>query len=340
MKRFRILVVGCGGMSRAWLEYAVAREDAEIVGLVDIKVENAEAKAKQFGLTVPCSSDLDAALTGTGANLVFDVTVPESHTAVTRKAFRAGCDVFGEKPLSSSIDEARETVREAARSGRTYSVMQHRRFLKGIRAYRDCVGRLGDIGIVNADFYIGAHFGGFRDLMESPLVLDMAIHTFDQARFLCGADPVSAWCREFNPGWSWYKGAASAVCVFGMSDGSVFTYRGSWCAEGAPTSWEASWRIIGSLGTGVWDGSSPPFAELVQPSPANAFTRDVKRVEAPGDWQGREGHQGALDEMFRALLEGRKAETDCADNLKSLEMVFAAKESARTGKTMHIALPR
>ena len=35
--------------------------------------------------------------------------------------------------------------------------------------------------------------------MDSPLVLDMAIHTFDQARFITGANPISVYCHEFNP---------------------------------------------------------------------------------------------------------------------------------------------
>ena len=36
--------------------------------------------------------------------------------------------------------------------------------------------------------------------------------------------------------------------------------------------------------------------------------------------------------MFLALEEGRRAETDCRDNIKSMEMVFGAVESAKTGK--------
>ncbi len=51
-----------------------------------------------------------------------------------------------------------------------------------------------------------------------------------------------------------------------------------------------------------------------------------------GNWIGNEGHVGCLDEMFMALIEGRKAETDCSDNIKSMAMVFGAIESAKTGK--------
>src|SRR5690606_19566584 len=126
-------------------------------------------------------------------------------------------------------------------------------------------------GSLHADFFLGPHFGGFRDAMDSPLIVDMAIHTFDQARFISGADPVSVYCHEYNPPGSWYAGNASAVCIFEMSDGSLFTYRGSWCAEGFPTSWESDWRATGSRGTARWDGRSMPAAEIVDESGEQGF---------------------------------------------------------------------
>ena len=49
-------------------------------------------------------------------------------------------------------------------------------------------------------------------------------------------------------------------------------------------------------------------------------------------WDGREGHAGCLDEMFAALSEGRKAETDCEDNIQSMKMVFGAIESSKHAK--------
>jgi predicted dehydrogenase len=337
MKRFKIVVAGCGGMSKAWITYAKAREDAEIVGLVDIQMDIAQKKASEHGITAPSFIDLSDAIRKTGANLLFDVSTPEAHEGNTKTAMRLGCDVFGEKPMASRIAAARSVTREAKKLGRKYAVMQNRRYLKGIRAFRGLISeRLGQVGIVNADFYIGAHFGGFRDLMENVLVLDMAVHTFDMARFISGSDAVSVWCREFNPGWSWYKGDASAVCVFEMANGAVFTYRGSWCAEGVNTTWESDWRVVGREGTAIWNGKDSPWAEIIAPREKSDFVNVGTRVEARLDWQGREGHVGCFDEMFASLIEGRPAETECPDNLKTMEMVFSAIESSRTGKTVKL----
>ena len=52
------------------------------------------------------------------------------------------------------------------------------------------------------------------------------------------------------------------------------------------------------------------------------------------EWNGLESHAGAIQEMFDALEEGRDAETDCKDNLKSMMMVFGALESAEVGKKL------
>lgn len=337
MSKHKIVVVGCGGMSNTWFDYAHERTDAEIVGLVDVRIESATAMAEKRGLTAPCFDNLADALRLTDANLVCDVTIPESHREVVTTALRAGCNVLGEKPMGATPDDALEILRTVQETGQRYAVMQNRRYLKQIRALRDFLGTdtIGTPGSIFADFFIGAHFGGFRDLMDSPLILDMAIHTFDQARFISGANPVSVYCHEFNPAGSWYQGNASAICIFEMDNGAVFNYRGSWCSEGFNTSWESDWRIIGPRGTIRWDGAAQPTCEVVDVNEVG-FRRSVKPVPVPSTWAGREGHFGCMDEMFAALDEQRLAETDATDNIKSVAMVFGAIESAQTGMKVNL----
>ena len=334
---YKVVVAGCGGMSNAWIDYAMERADTEIVGLVDIKLEFADKMKEKKGLACGTFTDLAEAIAATGANVVFDVTIPASHYQVASTALQAGCHVFGEKPLAETMEQCNEIVRLSERTGRAHAVMQNRRFDPRIRSLRRLVdsGRIGKVGFIGADFFIGAHFGGFRDAMDSPLLLDMAIHTFDQARLISGADPVSVYCHEFNPAGSWYAGNASAICIFEMSDGSVFNYRGSWCAEGAPTSWEAQWRVIGDKGTAIWDGHGAPYAELVAPGPQDGkFIKDYVRIdsEAPSEEEeANTGHRGCLEEMFRSLAEDRPAETDCRDNRYSMAMYSARSRARRRG---------
>ena len=63
MKHFNVIVVGCGKMSGAWIDYANRhKEDISIVALVDIVEENAKKTAEQFDLGCPVFTDLDTAL--------------------------------------------------------------------------------------------------------------------------------------------------------------------------------------------------------------------------------------------------------------------------------------
>ncbi len=338
MKRFRAALVGCGQMANTWVAYALERADTEIVAVVDLNADAAQAMLERHGLTCPAFTTLTAALAATQPNLVFDVTIPDAHEAVALEALASGCDVFSEKPLAAGMAAARRIVDAARAHGRTHAVMQNRRYLHAARALKSSLerGDIGTPGLYTADFFIGAHFGGFRDAMDSPLLLDMAIHTFDSARFFSRANAVSVHCTEFNPAGSWYTGNAAAVCTFTLSSGAVFSYRGMWCAEGFPTSWEADWRITGSLGTARWDGSSAPQLEVLTDPAQPGFTRGVARRELPSEDTAREGHAGCLDEMFTAVLEGRAPETVGSDNAHSLAMVFAALESARTGAVVSI----
>ncbi|XEC94790.1 Gfo/Idh/MocA family protein [Paenibacillus tarimensis] len=337
--KHKIIVAGCGGMANVWVKDALTRKNTEIVGLVDINLESAKSMSEKHGVNCELFTDISEALSSTNANLVFDVTIPASHFQISSTAMKHGANVFGEKPMSESMEEARKLIAIAEETGRSYSIMQNRRFNAPMRSIHKSIkeGKIGKVGYIGANFFIGPHFGGFRDVMASPLILDMAIHTFDQARYLTGSDPLSVYCLEYNPPGSWYTGNASAVCIFEMSDGSVFTYSGSWCAEGVPTSWDSAWRINGEIGTIIWDGASEPYSEIVSPiDQTGKFIREYEKLVISSDYLGRWGHQGCFDEMFDAIEEGRLAETDCRDNIKSMAMVYGAIDSARTSEKIDL----
>ncbi|MFQ3668638.1 MAG: Gfo/Idh/MocA family oxidoreductase [Fimbriimonadaceae bacterium] len=331
---FRCVQVGAGGMGHTWLGILTRRGDVEIAGLVDLRVEAARRLAEEKQVSPAyVGDDLERAIAETKPDFVVDVTVPEAHHDVTVTALAAGLHVLGEKPMAATMEQARAMVAASEKAGRLYMVSQSRRYDERLWAYRRLIESLGGLGILNVDFYLGPHFGGFRDQMASPLLLDMAIHTFDQARCLSGCDPVGVFCEEFNPSWSWYSGDACANALFEMSGGVRFNYRGSWCSEGLGTSWEGSWRAVGRRGTAVWDGHDHIAAETV--------------VRTEGLWSELERHEGvrepmlggvegALDDFLNAIRTGKPPMGECHDNIKSLAMVFGAIESSRVGRRVAI----
>jgi predicted dehydrogenase len=328
-------------MSRRWLDVASRIEGLTVVGLMDIREEAARQRAGDFGLEhAVLGTDLGQVLDETAPDIVFDCSVPEAHAPVTLAALERGCHVLGEKPMADSMENARRMVAAAGKAGRLYAVIQNRRYDPRIRRLRRFLagGALGELSTLNCDFYIGAHFGGFRDRMEHVLLLDMAIHTFDAARFISGADPVSVYCREWNPAGSWYDHDASAVAVFEMTSGLVYTYRGSWCAEGLNTTWECDWRVIGSRGSATWDGADRVRAEVVEKG--GGFHSEMAEAEVPEAPDGAKhgGHEGIIREFVDCVRNGGTPETVCTDNIKSLAMVFGAIESAGKGQPVEIQI--
>jgi predicted dehydrogenase len=174
--------------------------------------------------------------------------------------------------------------------------------------------------------------------MQNVLLLDMAIHTLDAARFMAGKVPLAVYCHESNPRGSWYAHGAAANAIFEFSDDVVFNYRGSWSAEGANTSWESAWRITGTTGTVTWDGAEAFDAHVVAGD--TGFFRELRPLAVPeaADESQTHGHASVIAEFLAAIDGGRQPETAGSDNIKSLAMVFGAIESARTRQRIEITI--
>lgn len=337
------VICGCGSMAKGWLKAIAEHEDLagriRIAGLVDLDLAVAEKLAEEFNLIdVKCGTDLAAMLAETGVELLFDIVVPPARMNVVKIGLEHGCHVLSEKPMATSLHQADEMIALADKAGRIHAIVQNRRYIPGIRRLRAFVesGAIGELTGIHCDFFIGAHFGGFREDMDNVLLLDMAIHTFDAARFVSAKVPQAVYCYETNPKGSWYRDGASAFAIFEMSDAVTFTYRGSWCAEGANTPWESQWRITGSKGTVLWDGAEHFDAHRV--SSDEGFLREQEAIDVPEtvNVYETEGHASVIGAFLKAVETGEKPETAGADNVRSLAMVFAAIESAKTGQRVMI----
>jgi predicted dehydrogenase len=335
----RAVLVGCGLMSRRWLEAAARIEGLTIVGLVDIDPSRAQSRADEFGLTHSIvGSNLDAVLSSTKPHLVFDIVVPDARYDVVRTGFAHGCHVLSEKPMAASLADAQSLICSAKEAGRIHAVVQNRRYLEGIRRIRSFLasGEIGAVTSVHSDFFLGPHFGGFREAMENVLLLDMAIHTFDAARYIIGTQPQAVYCHETNPKGSWYAHGASAYAIFEFEENVTYTYRGSWCAQGLRTSWESAWRVIGEDGTLTWDGHDTFRAE--REFQTGGLLREAQAIPVPplASVARIGGHEGVMRDFVEAVRTGAAPETVNSENIKSLAMVFAAIESAKARQRVNV----
>jgi predicted dehydrogenase len=322
----RVVLVGAGNMGRHWLDVIAETPEVRLVGLVDLAVDLARGAAEQRGLDIVVGDSLAAVASESGAQAVIDVTVPPAHHAVNTEALFAGLPVLCEKPIAPTVAETLSLAAAEEVTGQLLMTSQSRRYYPALAELKLALPALGQVGIVSTEFFKAPHFGGFRDEMAHPLLVDMAIHSFDVARYLLDADPVSVDCRTFNPGWSWYRGDAAATATFVFDDGTRFGYTGSWCSPGLETSWNGNWRISGALGSASWDGEGRPRVELVDDSAG-------QQSRTP---PGRSEIAGALDEFVGALRTGVVPSGDVHSNVYSLAMVEAAVLSAENERTVQL----
>jgi predicted dehydrogenase len=323
----RGLLAGVGLLGPYWGRELVESPDTELVGVVDLDAERARAAADDLGLDrLPTSASLEQMLDELRPDFLVNVTPPAAHHDVTIAALERGLDVLSEKPLAASLAEAEAMIAAADRAGRLFMVSQNRRYMPELVAFRDTVALLGPLSTLTCEFHIAHRVPDSRFLnsFPQPLLLDMAIHLFDGARAISGADPLSVYCDSYNPPWSWYAGPAAAHAVFRMSDELRFAFTGNWAADGFRTSWTGLWRAVGERGSATWDGESAPRVE------ADGVKAVVPRA-APRDPERFLGLEGALADFVAAVRTGSTPAGECHDNIRSLAMCHAAVESARLG---------
>ena len=334
-QKYKLMVVGCGVISDEWFEAMKDRKDIEVAAMVDIRPEAAKAQQEKFGISCHIYTDFDTALAEVKPDIVVDLANAPAHCEITKKSLKAGCDVFGEKPMCMTREEGMELLKTVQETGRVFNVMQNRRYLPGVRALRHAVqsGTLGKIWMVCCEIYVNADLNGGRNNLPYPMLQDQAIHSFDSARFILGADAETVYCHSYNPEGSHYNGDGSGACIFEMSDGSVLVYNAVMDTNVMKTAWHSQWRIIGTKGTAVWNGfDETAQAELLRED----GTSEKVLLELPPQWDQIPWFTGGVNEMLEALKEGRMAETDCSTNYGSVAMTFSAIESVKTGQKVKV----
>lgn len=313
-------------MGREWIRLVSNSSDAELVGLVDISVDAATDALEREGLTgVPVSASLGELIAATSPDAIIDVTIPQAHHAVTTEALFAGLPVLCEKPLAPTLAQGMSMAATSEFTRQLLMVSQSRRYFRTLAAFKRQLASIGDIGILSTQFFKYPTLSGFRLELDHVLLVEMAIHGFDCARFLLDREPIAVRCVESQPSWSEFapNAAPAASAMFEFEGGVHFAYTGSLVSAGLETTWNGEWRASGSLGTALWDGESAPVASTGTP--------------AEIDQTSPEEIAGGLAEFIAALRTGVTPSGEVRSNIISLAMVEAAARSAETGDRVTIA---
>lgn len=335
----KVIQLGIGGMGNTWLNAVRRSQDVTYAGFVEINDAIAREQAATYNLDpATIFKSLPAALQALDADAVIDVTPPQFHKDNSLLALEAGLPVLSEKPLAAKPEDARAIAAKAQETGITHMVAQNYRYSPLAQTVKSVIdsGELGAVGSVRAEFYRGPHFGGFREQMPQPLIVDMAIHHFDMMRFFLDSDPSEISARSWNPPWSWFEGDASAAAVLRFDTGVFASYSASWCSQALPTSWNADWRFDCEKGVMLVKDDVVTIQELLRITDTLANAHGERR-RVPLLEMEREGQDYLLHEFFEAVTKGKPAATSAQDNIRTIEFVFGVVQACNSGKAVALA---
>ena len=204
----RVGLIGCGFMGRMHANVYQTLEKAELVAAVDIKQDVVDKYAADFGI---------AAYTSLGDLLaneqidVVDICLPTYlHSQFTIAAAKAGKNVFCEKPMALTVDQADEMIAACSEAGVKLMIGHCIRFWPEYAILKKLTdgGTLGKLLSVNLTRY-GAFptWSSENWLSDSSKagggVLDMHVHDTDFVLYLLGEpDSINTWgsTDEKGPG--------------------------------------------------------------------------------------------------------------------------------------------
>lgn len=115
MKKVKVGVIGCGNISRIYMQNLQKFEITELVACADIDIARAEQRAEEFGIPKSCTPE--QLLADPEIEIVVNLTVPAAHAEVSMMALQAGKHVYVEKPLAATVEEGERVLKLARERG-------------------------------------------------------------------------------------------------------------------------------------------------------------------------------------------------------------------------------
>lgn len=195
MGKLRVGVIGAGQIGKHHIQRYSEIADAEIVGICDVRKDEAERVAAQYNVGYT-TDDYHQLLARDDIDAVDVCLHNRLHMPVTVDALEAGKNVFCEKPMSWTYAESKQMVAAAQRSGKKLAVQLATIFSPETRAARRLIddGRIGAVYYAkcytyrrrNRPFVDGYGTAQFvtKETSGGGTMLDMAIYSLGRMMYL------------------------------------------------------------------------------------------------------------------------------------------------------------
>ncbi|MDE3052914.1 MAG: Gfo/Idh/MocA family oxidoreductase [Gemmatimonadota bacterium] len=340
-RTFDLALVGCGRISKNHFD-AIARTDGLRLGAV-CDVDEARAREAGEAYGVPWFTSLDELLKSARCDIVALCTPSGLHAPQGVLAARAGKHVLSEKPMATTLAAADDLVEACDAAGVHLFVVKQNRLNPPIQLLRRAVdkGRFGRIYLANVtvrwqrpqDYYDAAPWRGTWEF-DGGAIMNQASHYVDLLQWLVGpvesvVAKTATQARQIEA-----EDSGAAVLKFrsgalGVIEVNVLTY---------PRNLEGSITILGEKGSVKIGGTAVNKVEHWQFAEYDDDDKQIETVSTnPPNVYGF-GHLGYYANVLAVLRGEAKADTDGRAGRKSLELILAIYESAKTGMTVPLPL--
>jgi predicted dehydrogenase len=313
----------------AWREV----EGAEIVAVCDVD----ESKAQQAAVDYNIPSVYTGArqmMREAKLDFVDIVTTPESHRFLVELAAEHKLHTICQKPLSISMSDARAMVDTCEQAGVQLMVHENFRWQYPMQLAREHSTTIGDLFFGRIEFRTGYDIYAVQPYLaqdERFIIRDLGIHLLDLARFFMGeVESLMCYTQRVNPN---IKAEDVATIMLKMTSGATCLVTCSYATKNQPDHFpETTVHLEGNQGTvqlghdyhlKVVHGSEVTTPALVPQQlawmrpPRHVVQDSVIRIQ-----------QHWVD----CLRTGAASQTSGSDNLRTLELVFGAYQSADSGQ--------
>lgn len=328
-KNLSVVIVGTGDMGA---QHAVGWKAAgcKITGVVDIDVTRRKKFQKEHKIS-KSGSDYKKLIKQLKPDVV-SVCVPAFfHPEVTVYAAESGCHVFCEKPIALTIKDAQKMINACKRHKKLLGIGFQRRFMgdtikikelaeEGILG-RPLIWKALDLREVRPKIMMHSKKG------NGGSIVDCAVHSFDQWRYVFNSEPVSVY--------------ACGGC-FGEGKKRLEKVKDKALDTGVITVKFAS-GDIGEITIGWgFPERTPTFVSDMLMGPLGVARQNDGKLEIfSGKWAATEelstdAREGIMIDFVEAIISGKKPLIAGEDGLAAIKVALAALESIETGKLVNV----
>jgi predicted dehydrogenase len=331
--KLRAGVIGCGKVARTLhIPEYLACPDTELVAWCESDPQSLAETVARYG-EHPTYKDYPGMLAAEKLDCV-SVCLPNFlHCEAALAALEAGANVLVEKPMALTLDEADRMIAAAKRRRKVLMVSQTQRFSPVHRRAKEAL----DSGILGKILHVATAFGHPGPEGWSPRGKwffrkkqagfgSMA----DLLRYLTGKEVAEVAAFVSREEKTHTDVEDNFVSILRFTDGTVGTLTTSWTVKGMETNYTYLYGEKGTLAISVIP-DRPLVAFLNNPRcvidlPVQAIQNNLEDT-----WR-----LGVIDNFAASILGKEKCLVPAEEGRKALEIILAADESARTGKTVKL----